>query len=406
MVLQLSNLEVVDKEVEGVDELLPELIQSLILDSDYKIGTTFARVFKSLSDSLGCLVLVAPDEMVSGVKLFVGSYGQSEFFKKFSEFYSSIAFENNFDSVGSFLKEYGVDISEQRTHVFESVAEKRLIYFKPLIEDDGRHVGLIAFEVSDGSEPLISNIFRAAVTSLVNRTNTNKFLGVKFPPVSEVVSGLTHDLRGGLALIGMQNELSRFQGSSPSELGLARERISSGIATVELASERLQGFIELLFPPFYASNNCSPLSALYAATASLPWSQEVKSLIKTEIDPAVSRARIDLSGATVYWVFRTIISFMSDPRRLNKAMSRVDVKLGLDEVTNASVFLRCEMPMPAPDSGSDKKQVKKIDEQTEGLVVMRRATAFALWASRIGFKLNLKTENGRLTYEISFKKFV
>ena len=64
------------------------------------------------------------------------------------------------------------------------------------------------------------------------------------------------------------------------------------------------------------------------------------------------------------------------------------------------------MPMPAPDSGSDKKQVKKIDEKTEGLVVMRRATAFALWASRIGFKLNLKTENGRLTYEISFKKFV
>lgn len=404
MVLQLSNREINNNEVADADDLSAELISSLILDSDSKIGATFAKVFKSLSDSLGCLVLVAPDEMVSGVKLFVGSFGQSEFFKKFSKLYSSVSFENNFDSVGSFLKEYGVDISEQRTHVFESVAEKRLIYFKPLIEDDGRHVGLIAFEVSDGSEPLISNIFRAAVTSLVNRTKTNKFLSVKFPPVSEVVSGLTHDLRGGLALIGMQNELSRFQGSSPSELGLARERISSGVATVESASERLQGFIELLFPPFYAANYCSPVNALYAALISLPWNQETKSLIKTEIDAEVHKARIEVSGAVTYWVFRSLISFFADPRQANSSLNQIDVKLGIEADNAKSVFLSISTPAFSVNQDTYTRQVKKVEEPTEGLVIMSRARAFDLWVRRLGFETKFTTLNGVTEYKISINK--
>jgi hypothetical protein len=199
----------------------------------------------------------------------------------------------------------------------------------------------------------------------------------------------------------MQNELSRFQGSSQAELGLARERISSGLNTVELASDRMQGFIELLFPPFYAASHCSPLNALYAAIASLPWKQEVKSLIKVEIDPEVHKARMRVSGADAYWVFRSVISFMSDPRRLNKSLNQIKVKLGIETETAKCIYLQIETTISTERVDANRRQVEKADEPTEGLVIMSRAGAFDLWAKRIGFKTKLVTENGVFKYKIS-----
>ena len=403
MVLQLSNREINNNEVADADDLLAELISSLILDSDSKIGATFARVLKSLSNSSGCLILISPDEMVPGTNLFVGSHGHSEFFTRFAGLVSSRGYITDLESVESFFKEYEVDVTAKKFQVVKNATERSSIQFKPLIEVDGRQIGLLALEVSDGQEPLIADIFRATITSLVNRTNTYNFLGVKFAPVSEVVAGLAHDLRGGLALIGMQNELSRFQGSSPAELGLARERISSGLATIELASDRMQGFIELLFPPFYAANQCSPLSALYASVSSLPWKQEVRSLINVEIDPEVYKERIQVSGAITYWVFRSVISFMSDPRRLNKSLNQINVKLGIETDNKQRIYLRCKIPISQEELVRETRQVKKVDEPTEGLVVMSRAGAFELWSKRIGFKTKLTTDNGVLDYELSFE---
>jgi hypothetical protein len=201
----------------------------------------------------------------------------------------------------------------------------------------------------------------------------------------------------------MQNELSRFQGSSPAELGLARERISSGLATVESASDRMQGFIELLFPPFYAANQCSPLNALYASMSSLPWKQEVKSLINVEIDPEVYKARIEISGAVTYWVFRSVISFLSDPRRLNKSLNQINVKLGIETDNKQRIYLRIKTPNSQEELVRETRQVKKVDEPTEGLVIMSRASAFELWAKRIGFKTKFTTDNGVIDYELSFE---
>ena len=403
---QLSNLESDELDVASSEVLLEELLLSLILDSDEKIGATFARVLMSLSNSRGCLLVIAADVMEPGKSLFVGSYGQSEFFVKLNRLGKSRGDQLNNCDLETLLSAHGVDLFDLRSNLIKNVSENSVIYFKPMIESDGRHVGLIALEVSDGGEPLITSTFRAAVTSIVNRTNTHKFLGVKFPPISEVVSGLSHDLRGGLALIGMQNELSRFQGSSPSELSLGRERIAAGVATVELASERLQGFIELLFPPFYAADSCSPISAVYAAIASLPWSQEIKNLVKIEIDHELNRMRIQHSGATVYWVFRTVISFMSDPRRSNKAKNEIKVKLGLDRETDSKISLRCQIPMSAETAAASGWKNKKQDEQIDGFLVMDRVTAFEYWAKRIGFEINTNfdVENGLLTYGVSFKK--
>jgi hypothetical protein len=399
----MSNLNTKEIEIAGTDVLLSELISSLILDSDSKIGATFARVLKSLSNSSGCLILIAPEEMLPGTRLFAGSDGHSEFFTRFAGLISSPGFITDFESVETFFKEYGVDLTAKKFQVVKNATERSSIQFKPLLEADGRQIGLLALEVSDGQEPLIADIFRAAITSLVNRTNTYNFLGVKFAPVSEVVSGLAHDLRGGLALIGMQNELSRFQGSSPAELGLARERISSGLATVESASDRMQGFIELLFPPFYAANQCSPLNALYASMSSLPWKQEVKSLISVEIGPEVYKERIQVSGAITYWVFRSVISFMSDPRRLNKSLKQINVELGIETDDKRRIYLRCKTPISQEELDIETRQVKKVDEPTEGLVIMSRASAFELWAKRIGFKTKLTTDNGVLDYELSFE---
>ena len=399
----MSNLNTKEIEFAGANELLNGLISSLILDSDSKIGVTFAGVLKNLSGSLGCLILISPEKLEPGTRLFVGSSGSSEFFTKFSDLLSSLGAVVNFESIEPFFEFYKVDLSLKRLQVVKTATGGSSIHFIPLIEDDGRHIGLLALEVSDGQEPLITDIFRAAITSLVNRTNTYNFLGVKFAPVSEVVAGLAHDLRGGLALIGMQNELSRFQGSSPSELGLARERISSGLATVESASDRIQGFIELLFPPFYAAKYCSPLNAIYAAIASLPWKQEVKSLIKFEIDPSVSNARIDVSGAVAYWVFRSVISFMSDPRRMNKSLNQVDVQLGIETDTATRVFLRCRTPMSTARFDANGPPVETTNESVEGLVIMSRANAFELWVKRIGFETKLTTKNGVFDYEISIR---
>jgi len=399
----MSNLNTKEIEFAGTDELLSELVSSLILDSDSKIGKTFARVLKSLSDSLGCLLLISPDEMVSGTKLFVGSDGHSDFFNKFTGLISPFGFIADFESIESFLKTYGVELTARRFHIVKNATERSSIRFMPLIEVDGRHIGLIGLEVSDGKEPVIADIFRAAITSLVNRTNTYNFLGVKFAPVSEVVAGLAHDVRGGLALIGMQNELSRFQGSSQAELGLKRERISSGLNTVELASDRMQGFIELLFPPFYAANQCSPLNALYASMSSLPWKQEVKSLINVEIDPEVHKARMQVSGANAYWVFRSVISFLSDPRRLNKSLNQVDVHLGIETDTATRVFLRCRTPMSTARFDANGPPVETTNEPVEGLVIMSRANAFELWVKRIGFETKLTTKNGVFDYEISIR---
>ena len=401
MVLQLSNREINNNEVADADDLLAELISSLILDSDSKIGATFARVLKSLSDSMGCFVLISPDELARGSKLFVGSDGHSGFFNKFASLASSLGFIADFETVESFLRTYGVELGAKRSMVVKDSTEYSSLYFKPILEEDGSHIGLIALEVMDGQEPHVTDIFRAAITSLVNRTNTHNFLGVKFPPVSEVVAGLAHDLRGGLALIGMQNELSRFQGSSPSELGLARERISSGVATVESASERLQGFIELLFPPFYAANNCSPVNALYAAIISLPWNQETKSLIKTEIDAEVHKARIEVSGAITYWVYRSLISFFADPRQANSSLNQIDVKLGIEADNSKSVFLSVSTPAFSVNQDTNTGQVKKVEEPTEGLVIMSRARAFDLWARRVGFETKFTTLNRAIEYKIS-----
>ncbi|MFZ9830146.1 MAG: hypothetical protein ACO3ED_07825 [Ilumatobacteraceae bacterium] len=399
----MSNLNTKEIEFAKANELLNGLISSLILDSDSKIGVTFAGVLKNLSGSLGCLTLISPEKLEPGTRLFVGSSGSSEFFTKFSDQFSSLDAVVNFESIEPFFEFYKVELSLKRLQVVKTATGRSSIHFIPLIENDGRHIGLLALEVSDGQEPLITDIFRAAITSVVNRINTYNFLGVKFAPVSEVVAGLAHDLRGGLALIGMQNELSRFQGSSPSELGLARERISSGLAAVESASDRIQGFIELLFPPFYAAKYCSPLNAIYAAIASLPWRQEVKSLIKLEIDSSVSNARIDVSGAVTYWIFRSVISFMSDPRRMNKSLNQIDVHLGIETDTATRVFLRCRTPMSTARFDANGPPVETTNEPVEGLVIMSRAKAFELWVKRIGFETKLTTKNGVFDYEVSIR---
>lgn len=384
-------------------ELLNELLLSLILDSERKIGSSFARICQRVTESLGFLVLIAPDEITGYENFFYGSSGTSEFFSRFRDLTSSRTGALNFETIDMFLQQYGVDIAAKKFYSVQEKKENSSIYFRPLFESDGRFIGLIAIQAIDDSKLMEGDILLSSLTSLINRSTIRLFAGVKFPQVIEVISGIAHDLRGGLALVGMQNELSRFQGSSSAELSLARERIAAGVVKAESASEQIQGFIELLFPPHYAASSCSPVMALHASVASLPWRKDSKSFIQTEIDPDVSNTRIEVPGTIAYWIFRSALSFFSDPKRMNKDRNQVKVKLFVDRETHKGVCLHFEMPFRDAQPNINKKSLQTFEKPEKSLTILSRAEAFQLWLELVGFKTHLVVENQTLNYEISFK---
>ena len=87
--------------------------------------------------------------------------------------------------------------------------------------------------------------------------------------------------------------------------------------------------------------------------------------------------------------------------RICEKRNQIDIKLGIEADNSKSVFMSVSTPAFSVNQDTYTRQVKKVEEPTEGLVIMSRARAFDLWVRRIGFETKFTTLNGAIEYKIS-----
>lgn len=215
--------------------------------------------------------------------------------------------ESNFEKFKDWAEACGwTDLeSEFAIHSSDNSKERLAIFCVPLRDSTLKVIGFLGIENRENpfagihSDGILVALAAANVRLNIARGRVNS-LGI-------IMGKILHDINGGLSIIALQADLMNTNEETRSNVNEVRSRINGGLQKVDLATNLLASFSNVLFGEQSVANFGSTKSALDLALISLP----IDAALRSKIHVSTSEIEDDIvlgNGLALYWLYRAVLT--------------------------------------------------------------------------------------------------